>query len=389
MSLPSIRDFSAASHDPSAYVRLPDDWWVAVADVTGSTRLAATGRDREVNFVAGAIVAALSSALNGQEGMGGAASCQFGGDGAMAAVPPQCKPSVEEALAALAHWALEDLDVPLRVGMVPVSVLSRAGAPTLVALQDFGNGDTFGHFLGAGAALAERMVKGDQRWHIKAKAGPIPGLAQLSCRWRPVPAQRGVVLCVIVDPVDPGAVGIAAIAKLQASIEAVTSTAEAGPLGDGSRLAPKPFPTWRSFQLELRTVAAGWQRLVRAVKILLGSVIIFVVHGLGGKVGPVDTDRYRKGVAERSDYRKQAGGPRLVLDVTGQEADRIEAILVEAEAAGEIVSGVSRAEAATVTCLVGDFSSDRHVHFVDGSGLGFWRASVVLKEKLAKLRVAT
>ena len=80
------------------------------------------GRDREVNFVAGAIVAALSNILNGVqelgEGLGGAASCQFGGDGAMAAVPPQCRAAVAEVLAALAHWSTVELDVPLRVAVM-------------------------------------------------------------------------------------------------------------------------------------------------------------------------------------------------------------------------------------------------------------------------------
>ena len=35
-----------------------------------------------------------------------------------------------------------------------------------------------------------------------------------------------------------------------------------------------------------------------------------------------------------------------------------------------------------MTCLVGDFAADRHVHFVDGAGLGYWRAATVLKAKL-------
>ena len=37
-----------------------------------------------------------------------------------------------------------------------------------------------------------------------------------------------------------------------------------------------------------------------------------------------------------------------------------------------------------MTCLVGDFAADRHVHFVDGAHLGYWRAATVLKAKLHK-----
>ncbi len=396
MSLPSIRDFTNFSHDPTAYAQLPGDWWLAVADVEGSTRLAAAGRDRDVNFVAGAIVAALSHVLiadqtlretteaTAAQGLGGASSCQFGGDGAMAAVPPGCRADVESALAALAHWATFELDVPLRVGMVPVSALSEAGLPTLVALHDFGNGDSFGQFLGAGPAAADRWVKEDPRWRLTPRPGQIPGLAQLSCRWRPLAARRETVLCVIADPLRPGNDGFRTIARLLAAIEAIVPTAEAGPLGDGSRLEPKPLPTWRAFRLELHTERSVGRRLLRALKIILGSLIILLTHRLGGRLGPVDTNRYRRGTAERSDYRKQAGGPRLVLDVTQDQAQRIEAVLAQSETAGEIVYGTSRADAATITCLVGDFAADRHVHFVDGAQLGFWRASVALKEKVAR-----
>jgi len=382
MQLPSIRDYSRASHDPAAYAQLPDDWWLAVADVSGSTQLAAAGRDREVNFVAGAIVAALSQVLGERDQPRGAASCQFGGDGALAAVPPERHATVAETLAALAHWAAAQLEIPLRVGLVPVSALSAAGLPTLVALQDFGNGDSFGLFLGDGAATAEHWVKSEARWRLAPQEGPLPGLERLSCRWRPVPASRDTVLCVIVDPVASGYAGLAAVARVQAALEAVAPTREAGPLGDGSRLQPKLLPTWRSFRLELSTEPPGWRRLRRALKIVLGSLIIAGVHRLGGRLGPIDTTRYRRGIAERSDYRKQAGGPRLVLDLSEDQAQRIEAILAQAEAAGEIFYGTSRADAATVTCLVGDFMADRHIHFVDGAALGFWRASVMLKAKL-------
>ncbi|MFN7189872.1 MAG: DUF3095 family protein, partial [Rhodospirillales bacterium] len=69
--------------------------------------------------------------------------------------------------------------------------------------------------------------------------------------------------------------------------------------------------------------------------------------------------------------------------VTPDAASRIETVLAASEAAGEIRFGLARADATTITCLVGDFAADRHVHFVDGAGLGFWRASEILKAKKA------
>ena len=83
--LPVIRDFAAEASDPRRYAALDGGWSLAVADVTGSTQLAGQGRHRDVNFVAAGVVAVLSDAVRvGQE----PAACQFGGDGAIAAVPP-------------------------------------------------------------------------------------------------------------------------------------------------------------------------------------------------------------------------------------------------------------------------------------------------------------
>ena len=68
-------------------------------------------------------------------------------------------------------------------------------------------------------------------------------------------------------------------------------------------------------------------------------------------------------------------------DHSGLNGGALDRALAAAEARGHIRFGTARAKATTLTCMVGDFFADRHVHFVDGDGLGFWRASVELKKK--------
>ncbi|MGE5517958.1 MAG: DUF3095 family protein [Bacteroidota bacterium] len=377
MRLPTLSDFAGQAFDPARYARLPDDWSVAVADVVASTQLAAQGRDRDVNFIAGAVVAAMAATCGDADCP---AACQFGGDGAVAAVPPEHLEAARTALAALAHWSAAEMDIPLRVGLVPVADLHRVGHQVLAALHDFGNGNVFGQFLGDGVPMAEHWVKSDARWRLAPAAGDLPGLEGLSCRWRPVPPRRGGVLCLIIDPTRPGPEGLAALSRLQGEIEAIVPTQAAAPLGDGSHLTPGGLPDARLIDIEARTEPPS-RRLARRLRAVAGSLILGLVHALGGRLAGVDTDLYRRHLAERTDYRKQAGGPRLVLDVSTDEADRIEALLAAAEARGDIRFGTARAAATTLTCMVGDFAADRHVHFVDGDGLGFWRASVVLKSK--------
>ncbi len=384
MRLPTIRDFAREATLPGCYTALGPDWSLAVADVVGSTRLASEGRHRDVNFVAGAVIAVLTEVLRQPPCE---PACQFGGDGAIAAVPPGSRSAAADALAALADWAGTEMDVPLRVGIVPVRELLDEGLEVMAALQDFGQGNAFGHFLGSGIATAESWVKADPRRQIVPRPGPLPGLDGLSCRWRPVPARRGTILCIIADPIPPGTKGLEVITRLQAGIERIIPTGTAAPLGNGEPLRLR-LPTTESLGLELRTEPHR-RRLSRMVRAIAGTGLLWLADRTGIRVGILDARRYRRTMAERSDYRKEAGGPRYVLDVTLDEAAAIEALLERYAQAGEILYGTAHADSTTITCVVGDFAADRHVHFVDGAELGFWRASVQLKAMRARIAETT
>ncbi len=373
--LPAIHDFAAEASDPSRYAALGGDWRLAIADVIGSTRLAAEGRHRDVNFVAAAVVAVLSKAVQlGDDPV----ACQFGGDGAIAAVPPGREAEARAALTALAHWAGEVMDVPLRIGMVPVQALRDQGLEVMAALHDFGNGNCFGLFLGSGVVAADAWVKEDARWRLDPAPGPLPGLEAVSCRWNPVASRRGTVLCVIIDALEDGAAGLATLARMQAEIESVVPTEVAAPLGSGERLRGRWPPPWRALRMEARGGKPG-EGVRRVMAALLQSAILRLLLLFKLRLPAFDPEEYKRAMAERSDFRKAAGGPRMVLDVTEDEAAAIERRLAQAAAAGLIRYGTARANATTITCLVGDLSADQHVHFVDGAELGFWRASIMLK----------
>lgn len=379
MTIPRITDFAAHGADPDRYLELGPGWAIAVADVVASTALVAQGKDRAVNFVAGAVVAVLGQVVGSADAP---AVCQFAGDGAIVAVPPGMEDAARQALAALAHWAQADIGVPLRVGLVPVAALNEAGHSVLAALQDFGGGNVLGLFLGSGVIAAEAWVKADDdTWRLAPKDGPLPGLEGLSCRWQPVPSRRGTVLSVLVDPVPEGRDGIAVLARVQEELGAVVAPDLAAPFGTGEHLAPPALPAWSLAGLEARArkgrLAAGLSRL----RGWAGSALIHLAWRRGGTLGPIDAGRYLRSVARQSDHRKLAGGLRMVMDVTHAEAEAIEDVLVRVESDGLVTFGTARSDAATMTCLVGDFSSDRHVHFVDGAALGFWRAASAMKGK--------
>src|SRR5215471_16910583 len=101
--------------EPSLYSPLPGDWTVGVADIIDSTKAIAAKRYKAVNMAGAAVIAAVTNALDGRE-----FPFVFGGDGASFAVAPADLARAREALAQTATWVREDLDLVMRVALVPV-----------------------------------------------------------------------------------------------------------------------------------------------------------------------------------------------------------------------------------------------------------------------------
>src|SRR5438105_15682770 len=113
-SIPVFRGF-ASLMDPALYSPLPDNWTIGVADIVESTKAIADQRYKAVNMAGAAVIAAVTNALEGRE-----FPFVFGGDGASFAVGPEDLDSARAALAATATWVKEDLDLAMRVALVPV-----------------------------------------------------------------------------------------------------------------------------------------------------------------------------------------------------------------------------------------------------------------------------
>src|SRR5471032_3321061 len=112
--IPVFRGF-ASLMDPALYSPLPDDWSIGIADVVESTRAIAEQRYKAVNMAGASVIAAVTNALEGRE-----FPFVFGGDGASFAVAPGDIDLARAALAATATWVKEDLDLAMRVALVPV-----------------------------------------------------------------------------------------------------------------------------------------------------------------------------------------------------------------------------------------------------------------------------
>src|ERR1700730_6989733 len=125
--IPVFRGF-ASLMDPALYSPLPDDWTIGIADVVESTKAIAEQRYKAVNMAGASVIAAITNTLEGRE-----FPFVFGGDGASFAIPPQDLARARDALAATATWVKEDLDLVMRVALVPLSRVRAQGLDVRVA----------------------------------------------------------------------------------------------------------------------------------------------------------------------------------------------------------------------------------------------------------------
>src|SRR5207244_11307456 len=101
---------------------------IGLADGVESTKAIAEQRYKAVNMAGASVIAAVTNALGGRE-----FPFVFGGDGASFAVSPADLESAREALAATAAWVKQDLDLVMRVALVPLGSIRSQGFHVRVA----------------------------------------------------------------------------------------------------------------------------------------------------------------------------------------------------------------------------------------------------------------
>jgi hypothetical protein len=368
--LPVFEGFSEVM-DPTKYQPLPDGWLVGVTDVIRSTEAIGEGRYKAVNTAGASVIAAVSNALQGRP-----FPFVFGGDGASLAVPAADADAVRSALAATAAWVRDEIGLALRAALVPVAVVREAGLDVAVARFAPSKNVAYAMFSGGGLAWLERAMK-DGRFAVPAAPpGVQPDLSGLSCRWNEMPATRGVMLSLVVAPVEQGDPAFRGLVEsLLADLE--VSPESTRPVPDGA-----PGVGWPPPGLELEARASrrrGERRWVARMRVAVETLLAYIVMRLGVRVGGFDPAAYRRQVVENSDFRKYDDNLRMTLDCTPGLADRIEQRLREAAAANIVKFGVHRQSSAIMTCIVPSVSASDHFHFVDGAAGGYASAARKLK----------
>ncbi len=364
--------------DPSVYTPVPDEWTVVLTDVVGSTVAVQAGRYRDVNYVGAASIAAVLNASGRVD-----IPFVFGGDGATLVVPPDLLENSLAALAALQDHASQRLDLPLRVGHVPMTAIREAGHQISVARFQASPNYAQALFLGSGMAWAEDQIKDPETAGIYASdAEPASGddpYAGLECRWEDIPSPYGETVALLVSAT--GGTPTDTYREVLREVEDIYGTGDAPhPITlDGLRLSSDPRRL--SPEIALRHPArAVAKRAELWGRNLLGRVLI------RRKIATEETDwdAYPKLLRAATDYRKFDGVLRMILAGTTAQRQRLEALLSARYDAGDLAWGLHVSDRAVMTCLVYK-RMGQQVHFVDGANGGYTAAAVPFKKRLKAL----
>lgn len=368
-TIPVFRGFTRLM-DPALYVPLPDDWSIGVADIVESTRAIAQARYKAVNMAGAAVIASITNALEGRE-----FPFVFGGDGASFAVAPDDLERARAALAATALWVQEDLELKMRVALVPMDAIRAAGLDVRVARFGPSPNLSYAMFSGGGLAFAEAAMKRGEFAVPAASPGAQPDLSGLSCRFEEIPATRGLILSVLVVPA-PGAEPSA----FRHLIEEIVGLVERSP--DSGRPVPPGGPPLRwppqGVEFEARAQRGG-ALLARRLRVLGWTLFYYFIMRFGITIGGFVPKIYVRQVVENSDFRKFDDGLRMVLDCSADLERNLSARLAASASAGVIRYGLYRQDAAMMTCFTPSALRADHVHFIDGARGGYASAATALK----------
>ena len=383
--LPVLESFGEAI-ETARHVQVPQDWWVVIADVVGSTKAIEAGAYKSVNTVGVACIAAVINVDRSVE-----VPLVFGGDGATFALPGSMVERAVPALREAQRLARTGFELDLRVGLVAVSDLLALGLWVRLAKVRSSAHVTQPTFSGRGWEEAERRVKdpaGQSVLRVLEDGGPIEGSFEgFECRWQAVPSFHDHKLALLVAATSPDTErNLATYRKVSERIARIYGeVADYHPLR-AARMKLSFNPRQLSHEWRVRSGHLGlWARARYAARMLWLNLAGLYLFARNIDTQEVKWSTYTADMVENSDFRKFDGVLRMVIDGSDAQYTELLDFLEGQRRRGRLVYGLHKSSAALLTCIVFSYNAN-HVHFVDGSDGGYAMAARGLKEQMKALK---
>ncbi|MDZ4794439.1 MAG: DUF3095 domain-containing protein [Bacteroidota bacterium] len=353
------------------FVKVPANWHVLITDVRQSTAAVANGLHETVNLIAtGSIVAVLNIAY--RENL--TVPFFFGGDGATFIVPPFILDAVMKALVLHQQNTMQNFNLQLRVGHVPVEAIYSNGHQLQISKLRASATFSIPVLIGNGLSYAEKVIKGEDYLLTSPLLGEeILDLSGMQCRWDKIkpPQNNDEVVSLLVIAPD-GVQQTEAFKKVIEQLDKIYGTPEKRTPISTSRLRLKG--TLKKIGTEMRVRLGGYNPfyLMKTWFTTLIGTLYFRT-----KLGK----SYLTQLVDMSDTLVIDGRINTVFSGTTAQRKQLETELDKLEEAGLIRYGLFVSKESVMSCYVRSMD-DNHVHFVDGSDGGYTKAAGMLKKKL-------
>ena len=380
-NLPVIGSFEEAVN-PICHHDLPGDWWVVVTDVVNSTEAIRNGRYKDVNTIGAAIIIAAINIDRSVE-----IPYVFGGDGSTLAVPSDFQRPMRQALLATQEMARIRFGLDLRIAMIPVSDLEKAGKSVRVGKFRQSAHMCLSALSGDGWQTAEELSKNPGTRHqyevqLDTSNPPEASFEGFECRWQNIPSRRDHKLCLLISCNSQDEKKQAQTFRdiIQIIYKIYGKSGDNHPVSeDRLKLSFNPFRLKNEAKVRLSQMS--YVNLFRYVlKTIFVNILGNFLFGLRVHTENVDWGKYRPDFVANADFRKFDGSLKMIIDSSEAESNILESRLEDLYKRGEIFYGLHKSKDAILTCLVFSYSG-KHAHFVDGADGGYALASVDLKKR--------
>jgi hypothetical protein len=360
---------------------VPSDWYIIITDIVGSTKAIEEGRYKDVNLLgASSIVAVLNVASKIE------IPFVFGGDGAAILIPPSLYFNAIQALLATRQLAKTQFGMDLRIGVVPVSDVTKAKYEVKVAKVRVSENYYQAAFTGNGLSYATELVKNPASDNIYNHTN-IDGNAEadfsgLECRWQDIFSKQGEIVSLIVNVTSR---------SIEINPRIYREVLEKIQKIYGSENCWNPIVeenlnltfSYNRLKLETRVRTKSsklWHQLLYLGKILLENFFAWFLITFKIKFLNIDWGAYKEIVLAATDHQKFDDILRMILAGNEEQRKKLTDYLEENYRKGQLVYGLHVSDRALMTCLVFE-RNGRQVHFLDGADGGYAVAAKGMKRR--------
>lgn len=366
--------------NPDNYEPLPDSWSIISSDVRGSTEAIRLGKYKEVNMAGASIIAAISNYFKPMD-----LPFVFGGDGSLIAIPSKNMADIHGILK-YCNQAISDVyGLDLATGCISMKDIRKAGYDIAVAKYELSDHVQQAIFWGDGTEYVEEKVKSDS-WNFKSSKILQADFSGLECRWNEIPGKEDEILAIIIKVKEGSDVQKSSLYRdiLEKIEQIYGNDTNYKPL-EYDQLKLTGSPTLLKTELSIRSYPKNMISYIKYwLKLYYMQLAGWFLMNFKINTSQTNWADYKKDFIRHADYRKFSNALRLVISGKISQREQLEKYLETLYSEGKLAYGLHSSSAAITTCYVTSYQHS-HIHFIDGSGGGYTKASQDLKDRLSKL----